>query len=499
MQRLSQQQKLLQRLSPQQIQLMKLLQVPTAQLEERVKEEIEENPALEYDEHNEEEDLYKDLDNDKSTDDNSIENTEQLEIADSDYGDINLSDYIKEGDDADADYNFRGDNYNSEDDRYEKPIRLETTFYDHLDAQLGMLDLSEQELVIAQQIIGSLDDDGYLRRDAPAIVDDLLFRQNIETKDEVVIKLIAVIQSLEPAGIGAKNLQECLLLQLARQEGENIAARHAKKILEKYYDDFIKKHYPKIQKSLGLTDVELKDAIQVITGLNPKPGNAFDSESNASNSYIIPDYFISNNGGQLAVSLNAKNAPELRVSSNYRDMLRDYEKTSEKDTRQKDAVYFIKQKLDSAKWFIDAIKQRQHTMILCMETILNYQYDFFLSGDETDLKPMILKDIAQRTGLDISTISRVANSKYAQTEFGTYKLKYFFSESLSTESGEEVSTREVKKILQEQIEAEDKSAPLGDEALADILQEKGYKIARRTITKYRELMNIPVARMRKEL
>jgi RNA polymerase sigma-54 factor len=495
MQRLSQQQKLLQRLSPQQIQLMKLLQVPTAQLEERVKEEIEENPALEYDEHENEDDPFKDLDEKESTTDN----VEQLEPETDDYGEINLSDYIKEGDDADADYNFRDDNYGNEDDKLEKPIRLETTFFDYVEGQLGMLDLSEDEFIIARQIIGSLEEDGYLRREAHAIVDDLLFRQNIETKDEVVLQLITLIQSLEPAGIGARNLQECLLLQINRLEEGGIAIVNAKKIITKHFDDFIKKHYPKIQKSLGITDAELKDAIHVITSLNPKPGAGYEGNSNSTNSYIIPDFFIYNNGGKLELTLNSKNAPELRVSSNYRDMLRDYEKTSVKNTRQKDAVFFIKQKLDSAKWFIDAIKQRQHTMFLTMDTILNYQYAFFISGDDTDLKPMILKDIAQRTGLDISTISRVANSKFVQTEYGTYKLKYFFSEAISTDSGEEVSTREVKKILEEQVEAEDKKNPLGDEALAEIMKQKGYNIARRTITKYRELLNIPVARMRKEL
>jgi RNA polymerase sigma-54 factor len=495
MQRLSQQQKLLQRLSPQQIQLMKLLQVPTAQLEERVKEEIEENPALEYDEVDDDDDPYKDLD----AKEDATENVEQLETVESDYGEINLSDYIKEGDDADADYNFRDDNYGNDDDKLEKPIQLETTFFDYLEGQLGMLDLNDQEFIIARQIIGSLEEDGYLRREAHAIVDDLLFRQNIDTKDDVVLELIALIQTLEPAGIGARNLQECLALQLSRVHEMTAPIANAKKIIAKHFDDFIKKHYPKIQRSLGITDAELKEAIHVITSLNPKPGAGFEGNNNSTNSYIIPDFFIYNNGGILELTLNSKNAPELRVSSNYRDMLRDYEKTTVKDSRQKDAVFFIKQKLDSAKWFIDAIKQRQHTMFLTMDTILNYQHAFFISGDETDLKPMILKDIAHRTGLDISTISRVANSKFVQTEYGTYKLKYFFSEAISTDSGEEVSTREVKKILEEQIVAEDKKNPYGDEALAEIMKEKGYNIARRTITKYRELLNIPVARMRKEL
>lgn len=441
-QRLSQQQKLLQRLSPQQIQLMKLLQIPTAQLEERVKEEIEENPALEYDEHDSIDDPFKDLD--KASDSN--DNIEQLDDSSNDeYGEITLSDYIKEGDDADADYNFRDDNYGNEEDKKTTPIKLETTFYDFVESQLGMQDLSEDEYIVARQIIGSLEEDGYLRREAHAIVDDLLFRQNLETTDEVVLRLITLVQSFEPAGIGARNLQECLMLQLGRLEDQSTNVAVAKKIVTKYFDDFIKKHYPKIQRSLNITDIELKQAIHVITSLNPKPGAGYEGNNSSTNSYIIPDFFIYNNNGNLELTLNSKNAPELRVSSNYRDMLRDYDKTAVKDTRQKDAVFFIKQKLDSAKWFIDAIKQRQHTMFLTMDTIMNYQYAFFVSGDDTDLKPMILKDIANRTGLDISTISRVANSKFVQTEFGTYKLKYFFSEAISTDSGEEVSTREVKK------------------------------------------------------
>jgi RNA polymerase sigma-54 factor len=310
--------------------------------------------------------------------------------------------------------------------------------------------------------------------------------------------LISKIQQFDPAGVAARNLQECLLLQLHRQlkEGKNV--KMAIDVLSDYFDEFTKKHYDKIQRGLGLTDEQLKDVINQIIKLNPKPGGNV-GEVNKGESYVIPDFFVTNNNGSLEISLNSKNAPDLRISEGYRDMLRDYDRGSKKDKRQKEAVLFIKQKIDAAKWFIDAIKQRQNTLLSTMETILEYQYDFFLTGDETTMRPMILKDIAERTGLDISTVSRVANSKFVQTEFGTYRLKFFFSESLSTDSGEEVSTREVKKILSNMVEAENKKKPLSDERLTELLQEKGYNIARRTVAKYREQLNIPVARLRKEL
>jgi RNA polymerase sigma-54 factor len=494
MQNLSQQQRMLLKLSPQQIQLMKLLQVPTAMLDERIKEEIEENPALELDAEDTSDDGELEIDNDAEED----YITEESAV--DDFDNIKLEDYIKEGDDADADYNFKNDPYNpdNEDMGDRNTPRLETSFYELLINQLGMADLEGDDLIIAEQIIGSIDEDGYLRREITSIVDDLSFRQNIITDEKKVNYVIGIIQQFEPAGVCARNLQECLLLQLDRDKISTIVLNNAIKILKKYFEEFSKKHYTKIQRSLNLTDEELKEVITLITKLNPRPGAGYESSSKA-NTYIIPDFYIQNNNGDLALTLNSRNAPELRISSNYRDMLRDYEKTTKKDPRQKEAVLFLKQKLDGAKWFIDAIKQRQHTLYLTMETIMKYQEEFFLVGDETELKPMILKDIANRTGLDISTISRVANSKFVQTEFGTFKLKFFFSESLSTDSGEEVSTREVKKILEDVVDAEDKTKPISDEQLTTILKEKGYNIARRTIAKYREQLNIPVARLRKEL
>ncbi len=497
MQNLSQQQRLLLKLSPQQIQLMKLLQIPTALLDVRIKEEIEENPALEEDKDELPEDDLNEILNEREEEEDDYLNEES---GVDDLDNLKLEDYIREGDDAEADYNFKNDPYNpdNEDTGDRNTPRLETSFYEVLINQLGMADLQGDELMIAEQIIGSIDEDGYLRREMDSIIDDLSFRQNIITDEKTVKKIIAIIQEFEPAGVCAKDLQECLLLQLERISAKQTLQNNAIKIIKKYFDEFSKKHYVKIQRSMNLRDEELKEIIHLITKLNPKPGAGYESENKAS-TFVIPDFYIENNNGDLRLTLNGKNAPELRISSNYRDMLRDYEKTKYKDPRQKEAVLFLKQKLDSAKWFIDAIKQRQHTLYLTMETIMRYQENFFLTGDEMELKPMILKDIANRTGLDISTISRVANSKFVQTEFGTFKLKYFFSESLSTDSGEEVSTREVKKILEDVVNAEDKTKPISDEQLTIILKEKGYNIARRTIAKYREQLNIPVARLRKEL
>lgn len=364
-------------------------------------------------------------------------------------------------------------------------------------AQFSLLDLDERQTKVAEFIIGSIDDDGYLRRDIPSIIDDLSFRQNVQTDEKELRELIKAIQSFEPAGVAAADLQECLLLQLRRKE-VNSNVLYAIKIIEKFFDEFTKKHYDKILKAMNLTDAELKDIIQVIIKLNPKPGSHFET-TNKAETYVLPDFFVLNNNGTLEVILNQKNAPDLRVSSSFREMLKDYDKGDKKDSRQKEAVLFIKQKIDSAKWFIDAVKQRQETLMLTMTRILNFQEEFFLTGDETMLRPMILKDVSDRTGLDISTISRVVNSKYVQTEFGVYKLKYFFSESMSTDSGEDVSTREVKKILSEIIESENKKQPYSDERLTEMLNEKGYNIARRTVAKYREQLNLPVARLRKEL
>ncbi len=364
--------------------------------------------------------------------------------------------------------------------------------------QLGLLKLEEKEQVIAEQIIGSIDEDGYLRRETSAIVDDLAFRQNITASIEEIEGLIKRIQQFDPPGVAARNLQECLLLQLKRQKEEGKHVDVAIKALTKYFDEFTKKHYEKIQRGLNLDDDQLREVMQHIIRLNPKPGGTA-GETNKAENYVVPDFFIMNNAGKLELTLNNRNAPELRISEGYRDMLKEYDRGAKKDKRQKEAVLFIKQKIDSAKWFIDAIKQRQHTLLSTMNAIMEHQYSFFLTGDETELNPMILKDIAEKINLDISTVSRVANSKFVQTEFGTYRLKFFFSESLSTDSGEEVSTREVKKILSDMIEEEDKKHPLSDERLTELLQEKGYNIARRTVAKYREQLNVPVARLRKEL
>ncbi len=486
------QQKLLQKLSPQQIQLMKLLQVPTANLEERVKEELEENPALEVGEDGH--DDFEDGDDFKS----DSEEDYDAEVSADEYDNIDLSDYVYEGDDEVGDYKLRDENYPEMDEGKVIPIRVETSFHEMLLNQLGMMELDERTQKISEQIVGSIDDDGYLRREISSISDDLAFRQNIISSEIEIEGLIKKIQQFDPPGICARNLKECLILQLRRKLKEGKEVEIAMQVLEKYFDEFTKKHYEKIQRGLGLTDEQLKAVINQIIKLNPKPGGNI-GEVNKAESYVVPDFFIFNNNGVLELTLNSKNAPDLRISEGYRDMLKDYEKGTKKDKRQKEAVLFIKQKIDSAKWFIDMIKQRQQTLIGTMSSIMNYQKEFFLTGDETTLKPMILKDIAEMTGLDISTVSRVANSKFVQTEFGTYRLKFFFSESLSTDSGEEVSTREVKKILSNLIEAEDKRKPLSDEQLTDMLQEKGYNIARRTVAKYREQLTLPVARLRKQL
>lgn len=488
------QQRLLQKLSPQQIQLMKLLQVPTANLEERIKEELEENPALEVGEDGHE-DGAEDL---KDEFDSSNEEEYETEGTEDEYDNIDVSDYVAEGDDEVGDYKLRDDNYGDPDEQKTVPVKVETSFHEALADQLGMLNLNDRSNKIAEQIVGSIDDDGYLRRETSSIKDDLAFRQNIDATEEEIETLIEKIQHFDPPGICARSLQECLLLQLYRKLGDGKPVEKAISVLEDYFEEFIKKHYEKIQRGLNLDDDGMKEVIQQIIKLNPKPGSNV-GEVNKAESYIIPDFFIYNNAGKLELTLNSKNAPDLRISEGYRDMLKDYDRGSKKDKRQKEAVLFIKQKIDAAKWFIDAIKQRQQTLTSVMTTIMEYQREFFLTGDETTMRPMILKDIAERTGLDISTVSRVANSKFVQTEFGTYRLKFFFSESLSTESGEEVSTREVKKILSDMVEGENKKKPLSDERLTELLQEKGYNIARRTVAKYREQLNIPVARLRKEL
>ncbi len=480
------QQKLLQRLSPQQIQLMKLLQVPTASLETRIKEELEENPALEL-----EPERFEEKENSSEEFDTAEESTTDS------YEEDSVSDYIQDDDDE-ADYKLRDTNYPEFSDEKEHPIQSGTSFYDLLTDQLHLLNLNETQQVIAEQVVGSIDEDGYLRRDTSAMVDDLAFRQNLIVTEADVEAIIDMIQQFDPPGVAARNLQECLLLQLKRKEQADSLATLAITILTNYFDEFSRKHYDKIQKAISIAEDDMRGVIQLVTKLNPKPGGEAPDEAQELK-YVIPDFFIYNNGGKLELTLNSRNAPELRISEGYRDMLRDYEKGAKNDKRQKEAVLFIKQKIDAAKWFIDAIQQRQQTLLLTMQAILEHQQDFLISGDESDLRPMILKDVAAATGLDISTVSRVANSKYVQTEFGTFRLKYFFNEALVTDTGEEVSTREVKRILSDLVAAEDKKNPVSDERLTELLQEKGYEIARRTVAKYREQLMIPVARLRREL
>ncbi len=487
--KLSQQQKLLQKLSPQQIQLMKLLQVPTIALEQRIKQEIEENPALDDGieaEAKDEQDDY--LEEDQQT-------QEEKDNADDEF---DFSDYLD--DDDTPDYKYQVNNHSKDDEDRQIPFVSGTTFHDLLRTQLGMRNIDEKEKQIALFIIGNLDDSGYLRRDLTALVDDLAFTQNIMSDEEEVERVLKIIQSFDPPGVGARDLQECLLIQLNKTDMEDEATKVAKQILERFFNEFTKKHYSKIIKRLEITEEQLKEAINVILELNPKPGNSL-NETTKVTQHVIPDFIINFEDGDLVLTLNSRNAPDLHISRKYKEMMETYSKSKDKKEKRKnkDALTFVKQKIDSAKWFIDAIKQRQNTLLTTMEAIMDYQRDYFMEGDETLLKPMILKDIAEIVNLDISTISRVVNSKYVQTPFGTFLLKNFFSESLSTDSGEEVSTREVKKILQDIIDQEDKRKPLSDDKLAKMLNEKGYNIARRTIAKYREQLNIPVARLRKEL
>jgi RNA polymerase sigma-54 factor len=481
-------QRLQQKLSPQQIQFMKLLQIPVANLEQRIKEELQENPALEEGGEEEPEE-YDTSEEEKTTDEKDDEEVAEKEE------DISIDEYLD--DDEIPDYKTTAHNSSPDDEKRETPITTSGSFQDQLLAQLYQLELSDREYHIAEQLIGSFDDDGYLRRDLNAIVDDLAFSQNISSSETELIEVLEKIQSLEPAGIGARTLQECLMLQLDRKHTSRNSVLLAWKILEEYMDEFSKKHYDKIKEGLQLSDDELRNAVKEILKLNPRPGNTM-HEGRRSNQHIIPDFLMTNNDGKLELTLNSRNAPELKVSRDYKEMLDHYSK-DRKSKESKQAITFVKQKLDAAKWFIDSIKQRQHTLFEVMKTIMDYQYEFFLEGDQRKLKKMVLRDIAEKVNMDISTVSRVANSKYVQTHFGTYLLKTFFSEGLSTESGEEVSSKEVKQILTDCIQAEDKREPLTDEALTKILKEKGYNIARRTVAKYREMLDIPVARMRKGL
>lgn len=482
------QQKLLQKLSPQQILLMKLLQVPTVALEQRIKQEIEENPALEESEEEEEETL------DILDEINPEENKEETDTKDSE-DEFDLGDYMD--DDEIPSYKLNANNHSADDEARDIPFISGTTFQEALLSQLGLSSLDERKHKIASIIIGNLDDSGYLNRDINSLVDDLAFTQNIQTTREEITELLKIIQGFDPPGVGARNLQECLLIQLRKKANGSKEIDMAIHILERYFNEFTKKHYEKILKKAKISEDELKGAIEEILKLNPKPGNSL-GETSKTNHYILPDFIIYNNNGDLELHLNSRNAPELKLSRNYVDMLENYAHAKDKK-KHKDAITFVKQKIDSAKWFIDAIKQRQNTLETTMNAIMEYQREYFLTSDETKLRPMILKDIAEIVNLDISTISRVANSKYVQTPFGTFLLKSFFSESMQTESGEEVSTREIKKILSDCIDAEEKTKPYTDEQLTHILKGKGYNIARRTVAKYREQLSIPVGRLRKEL
>jgi RNA polymerase sigma-54 factor len=502
------QQKQLQRLSPQQIQLMKLLQIPSAQIEQRIKEELEENPALEMN--------LELLDGDASTASEEMKDEllqglqdeeEAVPVDEYELSNEELSEYNYDDDGDIADYKTKDDYYPELDDDKVIPIKAELSLHELLMDQLSMLALADDNFKIAEQIIGSLDDDGYLRRALQSIADDLAFKQGMWVEEKSIEVILQKIQNFDPAGIAARDLQECLLLQLKRKLTADDVERNqqekglltlAIQILEKYFEEFTRKHFDKIQKSMHLTEVDMKNVMHQILSLNPKPG-AETTQNNEAEKYIIPDFTILINNGKLEITLNSRNAPPLVISDDYKLMLKEYEHNQKQDKAQKEAVFFIKQKIDSAKWFIEMIQQRQQTLLKTMRAILLYQEAFFLSGDTTQLKPMILKDIAETTLLDVSTVSRVANSKYVQTEFGTYLLKYFFSESLTTDSGEEVSTKEVKAILGELIQLEDKHKPLSDDELTEQLQNKGYNIARRTVAKYREQLNISVARLRKEL
>lgn len=478
------QQKLLQKLSPQQIQFIKLLQVPTASLDTRIKEELEENPALEDDSLA---NMSEPIDDypDKDPDDYQEESFDE---------EFSVEEYIQEDEYKDYGNNYANDD---EDDNKEIPIAIQDSFFEKLQNQLDLLALSDKQFLIGNQLIGSLDDDGYLRRPLLSLIDDLAFSQNLIAEEYEVEEMLSIIQEFDPAGVAARDLQECLLLQLKRKDQNIPLVIQAIEVVKYHLEEFTKKHYDKIEKQLNIDSEALKEIVNEILKLNPKPGDS--SAAAGKQLHIIPDFHISNNDGILLLKLNGRNAPELRVSRSYQEMFEHYEKAEKNDKKMKEAVQFVKQKLDSAKWFIDAIKQRQQTLLKTMNAIMMFQYEYFLTGDDRMLKPMILKDIAEEIEMDISTVSRVANSKYVQTEFGTFLLKSFFSEAIQTDSGEEVSNKEVKKILEECIANEDKRKPLADEKLTDILKERGYTIARRTVAKYREAMNIPVARLRKEL
>ena len=477
------QQKLQQKLSPQQIQMIRLLELPTLELEERVKHELEDNPALE-----EGKEPQDDLEHSEEVEDFAAEG--------SDNEDLSLGDYFS----ADDIPEYKLQQMTERAERKEEiPFAEGESLSEFLLEQLRLRELPEKQVKIAEYIIGNLDDDGYLRRDLSAIADDLVFQAGVEADEAEVEQVLRIIQDFEPAGIGARDLKECLLIQLNKRE-KTEATRLALRILNSYFEDFTRKRYERILKTLDITEEELKRAIREITLLNPKPGSSWGDTMETAMSQVVPDFVVEANNGELTLSMNNRGVPDLRINQEYAEMFQDYAGNKANQTAdRRDAVQFVKQKLDAAQWFIDAIRQRNETLQRTMETIICLQREFFLTGDETTLRPMILKDVAERTGYDISTISRVSNSKYVQTNFGVYPLKFFFSESMQTDTGEEISTREVKKIMKDHVDAEDKRHPLTDEELAAILKEAGYVIARRTVAKYREQLGIPVARMRKEI
>jgi RNA polymerase sigma-54 factor len=480
--------KLSQKLSPQQIQLMKLIQLPTQAFEQRLQEELVENPALE--ESASEDDYENDDDFGNETDDYDDYDNDQI-----DTGDINIDEYLSN--DETPDYKYQSNNYSDDDEDKTMPIAAAVSFHQDLINQLNTFILNDSERVIAEFLVGSIDDMGYIRRTIQDIVDDLAFTQGVYTDEPTVERILQLVQELEPVGVGARDLQECLLLQL-KHKTPSEEVDLAMNLITDQFEAFSKKHYDKLLQKFEVTQQELKKAINEIEKLNPKPGGSFDGNQKMVE-HIVPDFTIRIVDGELELLLNGRNAPELHVSKDYQEMLQSYKDTSDKSNAQKDAVQFIKQKLDSAKWFIDAIKQRQETLYVTMNAIMHYQEEYFLDGEETNLRPMILKDIADMVGLDISTVSRVANSKYVDTPYGTKLIKEFFSESMTNDQGEEVSTIEIKNILQQVISEEDKQKPLPDDQLAEILKEKGYPIARRTIAKYREQLDIPVARLRKKI
>jgi RNA polymerase sigma-54 factor len=477
--------KLLQKLSPQQIQLMKLIQLPTQAFEERLKQELEENPAL--DSGKEESDS---LDDDLFNEFDDTGN-EKIEAED-----INIDEYLS--DDEIPNYKTQANNYAADDEEKNVPYAAGTSFHQSLKNQLSTYSFNDEELAIAEFLVGSIDDSGYIRREILDLVDDLAFTANVFTTEEKVISILKrVVHNLDPIGVGARDLKECLIIQLKRKKNTKTRTL-AIKILESAFDHFVKKHFKKLQEKFTISEDELKEVNTEISKLNPKPGSSY-AGNNKIAEQIVPDFSIKLIDGELDLVLNSRNAPELHVSREYNTMLKGYQEATVKSKSQKDAVFFIKQKLDAAKWFIDAIKQRQQTLMVTMNSIMNYQYDYFLTGDDRKLKPMILKDIADKINMDVSTVSRVANSKYVSTPYGTKLIKEFFSESMKNDQGEDVSTKEIKKILETVVLEEDKKKPLTDEKLATILKEKGYPIARRTVAKYREQLELPVARLRKEM